>query len=75
MKDCQIVWCRMVERYSRLELTYPSDRQPAILGLAKHMASKRQSRYLAGLWEDTLISDLAWRSNALTREAARRRRS
>ncbi|KAI1178680.1 heterokaryon incompatibility protein-domain-containing protein [Nemania sp. FL0916] len=72
-KDCQQVWYQILDRYSRLKLTFPSDRQPAILGLAKEMASKRQGRYLAGLWEDTLISDLAWRTNRITYRDARKR--
>jgi hypothetical protein len=33
----------------------------AILGLAAEMGTCRKGRYLAGLWEDTLLSDLSWK--------------
>jgi hypothetical protein len=54
------IWHRMVEFYTTLKLTYTSDRQAAILGLARQMEPYRHGVYLAGLWEDTLIADLAW---------------
>ncbi|KAJ0297450.1 hypothetical protein COL516b_010677 [Colletotrichum fioriniae] len=37
-----------------------SDRLPAIGGLAKHMAVRRKSTYLAGIWEDSINDDLIW---------------
>jgi len=50
----------MVEFYTALKLIYNSDRQAAILGLARQMEPHRHGVYLAGLWEDILIADLAW---------------
>jgi hypothetical protein len=60
-KDYQRIWHEIVQGYTALKLTHRSDRQPAILGLAREMARKRRGRYLEGLWEDSLITDLAWR--------------
>jgi len=60
-KDYQRVWHEIVAQYTALKLTYRSDRQPALQGLATQMANTRRGRYLAGLWEDSLITDLAWR--------------
>jgi hypothetical protein len=54
------LWRTMVSAYVSLGLTQYSDRLPAMAGLAKHMAARRQSRYLAGLWEDALSDDLLW---------------
>jgi hypothetical protein len=59
------IWHEIVKEYTALEFTYASDRQAAILGLAGEMGHNRQGRYFAGLWEDSLISDLAWRVDSL----------
>lgn len=56
-----LYWYRVVSEYSQLLLTKQSDKLAALAGLAQRMATKRGgSRYLAGLWEDTLVSDLLW---------------
>ncbi len=54
-------WRDMVTQYSKLRLTYASDKFPALAGLAKQMMRFRRGRYLAGLWEDSLFDDLCWR--------------
>ena len=56
------IWHKVVEEYTRLELTYSSDRAVAVLGIARDMELTRKRRYVCGLWEDTLVSDLAWRA-------------
>jgi hypothetical protein len=53
-------WHDIVTEYTRLSMTLTSDRLPAILGLAQEVQSRRGGRYIAGLWEYSLISDLAW---------------
>ncbi|PMD31506.1 HET-domain-containing protein [Hyaloscypha variabilis F] len=53
-------WHDIVTEYTSLSMTLISDRLPAILGLAQEIQSHRDGRYIAGLWEDSLISDLAW---------------
>jgi hypothetical protein len=52
------LWRTMVSCYTVLFLTKPFDRLPAIGGLARQIHSKRKSKYLAGLWEDTLQDDI-----------------
>ncbi|KAF2273808.1 HET-domain-containing protein [Westerdykella ornata] len=54
------MWRTMVCGYTALRLTMSKDRLPAIRGLAKQLASGRRSRYLAGLWEESLQDDLLW---------------
>jgi hypothetical protein len=59
-------WHSWVESYSGLDLTYPEDRLPAMSGLAKVSRAKMEhdsisfGRYLAGLWESTLVIDMTW---------------
>ncbi|KAI3337146.1 HET-domain-containing protein [Xylariaceae sp. AK1471] len=54
-------WRKIVEFYSALELTYPTDKLPALSGLAKRMGERRpDATYLAGLWKDSLDLDLLW---------------
>jgi hypothetical protein len=54
------IWSKLVEEYSVLNLSVPSDRLPAISAIAKKVAIHRKSRYLAGLWEDELPINLLW---------------
>ncbi|KAK0651027.1 heterokaryon incompatibility protein-domain-containing protein [Cercophora newfieldiana] len=54
------LFTRLAAQYSALELTYESDRLPAISGFAKRIGDITNSRYLAGLWEDNLYRDLLW---------------
>jgi len=54
------LWRTMVSSYTSLDITKSGDRLPALGGLAKHMSLRRSSRYLAGLWEDSLNDDLLW---------------
>jgi hypothetical protein len=54
-------WHATVFQYSQLDLTYEKDKLPALSGLAKRMRQQRRGiKYLAGLWEDTLLEDLLW---------------
>ena len=54
-------WYLTIEAYSWRALTFHKDRLPAIAALAKRRQTLcRNGRYLAGLWEETLLSDLLW---------------
>ncbi len=56
-------WRVLLRRYTSLELTFESDRLPALSGLAKfHQSSKGAGQYLAGLWRDDLLQSLLWRA-------------
>lgn len=55
------LWCRIVQEYSRLDLTYERDRLPALSAVAQIMqADEQQDRYLLGMWESDLIIQLTW---------------
>jgi hypothetical protein len=57
------VWGQWVSIYSDLAITYPSDRLPAVSGLANYLHGLHTDSlggYLAGLWTKRLIEDLQW---------------
>jgi hypothetical protein len=54
------MWHTAVTAYTRLKLTYSSDRLPALQGIARSMHQERKCAYYAGLWEDTLLRDAMW---------------
>ncbi|EPE31153.1 hypothetical protein GLAREA_04120 [Glarea lozoyensis ATCC 20868] len=56
-------WPVVVERYSQRSLSDPSDRLPAISGIAIDFSKFTDGRYLAGLWERTFIHGLMWHQN------------
>ncbi|KAF2105749.1 heterokaryon incompatibility protein-domain-containing protein [Lophiotrema nucula] len=54
------VWWDVIERYTRRNLTIPSDRILAISGIANRIGTYLNDRYLAGHWQSTLPDDLLW---------------
>jgi hypothetical protein len=53
-------WTQIVKTYSNAALTFPSDRLPAISGIAKAIQQKLQDTYLAGLWLTDMPRGLTW---------------
>lgn len=53
-------WKWIVHEYSKTELTYDSDKLPALAGMANEMGRARKDEYLAGLWRGSLIEELCW---------------
>jgi len=63
------LWRTLVQEYSTLNLSYSTDRLLALSGLANQVVKGGPlGRYIAGMWEADLISDLLW-------EASHRQRS
>ncbi|PTD12320.1 2,4-dichlorophenol 6-monooxygenase [Fusarium culmorum] len=58
-----ILWRDLVEEYSGRDLTKPSDKLPALAGLAEKFQRVLKSPFLAGLWEKNLRADLAWHTS------------
>lgn len=67
-------WRSIVRDYTRRFLTWPNDKLPAIAGVAQVYSQFFNCRYLAGLWENSLESELMWCSNRsdITRPLAQR---
>lgn len=53
-------WHAIVEEFSQLGLTKSRDKFPALSGIAQQISYMRKGTYLAGLWTDTIITDLLW---------------
>jgi Heterokaryon incompatibility protein (HET) len=58
-KQC---WMDMVTSYSHRNLTFVTDKLPAIAGIATQLQKQTGFRYTAGLWQETLLHDLMWTS-------------
>lgn len=65
-------WHAVLDAYSRRALTRPSDKLPALSGLARTYASliPSPSTYLAGFWYKTLLQDLIWQAVGTTTSPA-----
>jgi hypothetical protein len=55
-------WRQVVEEYSGLDLTKPSDRFHAVQGCAEQIREHLKESYHFGLWQGDLIGDMAWRA-------------
>ncbi|KAL4264134.1 Heterokaryon incompatibility domain-containing protein [Pleurotus pulmonarius] len=53
-------WAKVLREYTRRSITVSTDKFHAIGAIAERFHQFRKSRYLAGLWEDTLLLDLLW---------------
>ncbi|VUC36648.1 unnamed protein product [Clonostachys rosea] len=60
-KDALFQWQQLVMEYSRRDLSRGSDKLPALSAIAVIMEKKLRSRYIAGLWEEHLVTWLLWR--------------
>ncbi|KAI3333737.1 heterokaryon incompatibility protein-domain-containing protein [Ustulina deusta] len=58
--NCFELWRLVIRKYGLCALTVPGDKLVAIAGIARMFGNVRRSRYLAGLWEHTLLEDLLW---------------
>jgi hypothetical protein len=54
------MWSWIVEEYTRCHLTYSSDKQVAILGIAQEVQSNSEGKYVAGMWQHDLAIQLCW---------------
>lgn len=54
-------WKLVVERYATTSLTKPYDKLIAVAGIAQLMSSRIRGKYIAGMWEKYLASQLLWR--------------
>lgn len=61
--DWIATWCNLVLEFTKRDLTVPTDRLPAMSGLASALQTHINSTYLAGLWEFDLPKQLLWASD------------
>ncbi|KAL9619137.1 MAG: hypothetical protein Q9160_006226 [Pyrenula sp. 1 TL-2023] len=53
-------WMNFVTLYSRRELTFPSDKLPAISGISKRFVQVTKYHWAVGLWLEQMPSSLLW---------------
>lgn len=54
-------WHSIINEYSGLHLTFDQDRLPAIAAIVEdEMKVRRNDTYIAGMWRETLLTDLTW---------------
>jgi hypothetical protein len=54
------IWTNVVGEYTRRQLTYSTDRLPALAGIATTMKSDAAADYVCGLWKSDLLNWLCW---------------
>jgi hypothetical protein len=67
------IWDKIIMIYTAGRLTKQSDKLVAISGIARQMKSLLKVRYLAGLWDNYVESQLLWSVDNSEREAVRPR--
>lgn len=55
-------WLRVVSSYSKLDLTYESDRLAALMGVATRQQELDNDEYVFGLWKSELLPGLIWQA-------------
>ena len=58
------LWTELAQQFSARNITFATDRLPAIGGLADAMNRSTTDEYLAGLWKGSLDRTLLWRVGA-----------
>lgn len=54
------LWKTIVDVYTTAQLTYGTDKLIALSGISKLMGLSLGDEYCAGLWRDSLVTDLFW---------------
>jgi hypothetical protein len=53
-------WRGIVQDYTRRKLAFPTDKLPALAGIAREVGRLTGMEYLAGLWKENMLHDLMW---------------
>jgi hypothetical protein len=61
--SCYEMWRKLIQTYSMMSLTYPSDKLAAISGVAKMVQLVVRDEYVAGMWRKDLVYQLLWYTN------------
>ncbi|KAH7070471.1 heterokaryon incompatibility protein-domain-containing protein [Paraphoma chrysanthemicola] len=64
-------WMKLVSLYSSRQLSNRHDKLPAIGGIAMKIHAETGVKYIAGLWEDSMLAGLSWQ-RALSAHPVRR---
>jgi hypothetical protein len=60
----QNLWNDVIEHFSQTDITYDTDRLPALSGIAKTFLQQQTGdEYIAGLWKNNLAAGLLWQTS------------
>lgn len=71
VRDEHRKWYDLVGDFSQRELTFQSDKLPALSGLAHQFAEKCGDKYLAGIWKDDVVRGIMWQRVSVDDETRR----
>jgi hypothetical protein len=60
------LWEDIIQHFSQTDITYDTDRLPALSGIAKIFQQCTDDEYVAGLWKSKMVYDLLWQSSGQT---------
>jgi hypothetical protein len=60
LKDLLTRWFEIVERYCKTDLTFETDKLPAISGLARYIRNHTGDQYCSGIWKSQFHLGLIW---------------
>ena len=63
-RDWLRTWYELIDTYSTMDLTYQTDKFPAISALAQRFSQVLNDQYVAGLWRSDIVKGLAWHITA-----------
>ncbi|KAF3038950.1 hypothetical protein E8E11_006698 [Didymella keratinophila] len=55
-------WLQIIEDYTKRNLTFESDKLPALQGLAQYVIDLTRDQYMFGLWKSSIELGLLWRT-------------
>jgi hypothetical protein len=58
------IWHKTLKLYMDLDISMPSDRLPAMSGLAKRMQSRGTGEYVAGIFVENGFAELFWKASS-----------
>jgi hypothetical protein len=62
LDNMQILWPSIVTDYSKRRLTFPSDKLPALAGIAMVVHQNTGYQYVAGLWREAMLREVCWKA-------------
>lgn len=54
------IWYSLLDSFGGRKLTKPTDKLPAMSGLARLVQKRTNAEYVAGLWSNAMIQGMAW---------------
>lgn len=61
------IWSHILREFTTLEITYQSDKLPALSGIATILLPAMESRCIAGIWDYEMAIGLMWRQPGFAR--------